>query len=219
MNGSRPNRIMIVDDHPLVRARLHQIIADSAEFELVAEAANVAEAREALRRHPADVAVVDLSLGRDDGLDLVRWIGREHPAVRILVLTMLAEALYAERLLGMGVQGYLMKSAAGSEFLVALRSVARGETYLSTALAERLAQRALRGTSARIEDPVRALTAREREISELIGTGTAVREIAGYLGLSVNTIDAHRSNIRDKLNLPTSRELGRYAMSWVAEHD
>jgi len=170
---------MIVDDHPLVRAGLHQIIADSSEFELAAEAANAAEAREALRRHPADVAAVDLSLGREDGLDLVRWIGREHPAVEILVLTMLDEALYTGRLLGMGVQGYLMKSAAGSGFLVALRSVARGETYLSTAL----------------------------------------REIAGYLGLSAKTIDAHRSNIRDKLDLPTSRELGRYAMSWVAEHD
>lgn len=218
MNDRSLKRILIVDDHPLVREGLRQIIADSHEFEPVTDAANVAEAREALSRDPFDVAVVDLSLGRDDGLDVVRWIGEQYPAVKVLVLSMLDEALYAERLLGMGVQGYLMKSAAGAEFLSALRSVARGETYVSAAVAERLARRASRRNDSHSEDPVRALTARELEIFELLGTGAGTREIAEQLGLSVKTIDAHRSNIRDKLSLRTSRELGRYAMSWVAEH-
>src|SRR5690606_22312237 len=162
-------RIVIVDDHPFVREGLKQLLAGQSEFAITAGASTVQEAREAIAAQPPDVAVVDLALGRDDGVDLVRWLREEHPTVRVLVLSMQEEALYAERLLRLGVSGYVMKNAAGTDFLGALRKVARGQRHVSAAMGERLLSQVARGrTPGADEDPVSALTERELEVFRLI---------------------------------------------------
>ena len=210
-------RIVIVDDHPFVREGLKQLLAGQPEFSLTAEAASAADARSAIDGAPPDVAVVDLALGNDDGVELVRWIREHHPAVRVLVLSMQEEALYAERLLRLGVSGYVMKNVAGTDFLGALRKVARGQKHVSAAMSERLLSHVARGRAPGVdEDPVSALTDRELEVFKLIGAGISTREISQRLDLSMKTVDAHRRHMREKLNLRSTSELIRYATQWVA---
>lgn len=212
-------RIVIVDDHPFVREGLKQLLAGQAEFLLTAEAASVEDAQTAINAAVPDVAVVDLTLGTGDGVDLVRWIRENHPAVRVLVLSMQDEALYAERLLRLGVSGYVMKNVAGTDFLGALRKVARGQRHVSSAMGERLLSQVARGRApGPEEDPVSALTDRELEVFKLIGEGISTREISQRLELSMKTVDAHRRHMREKLNLRSTSELIRYATRWVADH-
>jgi DNA-binding NarL/FixJ family response regulator len=211
-------RIVIVDDHPFVREGLKQLLAGQSEFQLVGEASNVKDAQSAVGASSPDVAVVDLALGPDDGVDLVRWLRQEHPAVRVLVLSMQDEALYAERLLRLGVSGYVMKNVAGTDFLVALRKVARGQKHVSSAMGERLLSQVAKGRAPGAdEDPVSSLTDRELEVFRLIGEGVSTREISQRLDLSMKTVDAHRRHMREKLNLRSTSELIRYATRWVAD--
>ncbi|PZN33010.1 MAG: DNA-binding response regulator [Proteobacteria bacterium] len=211
-------RIVIVDDHPFVREGLKQLLAGHSEFALVGEAANMADAQQLMAEHQPDLAVVDLALGHEDGIDLVRWIHRHHPQVRVLVLSMQDEALYAERLLRLGVAGYVMKNVAGTDFLTALRKVARGQRHVSAAMGDRLLSQVARGRQPGTdEDPVAALTGRELEVFRLIGAGVSTREISERLELSMKTVDAHRRHMREKLNLRSTNELIRYATQWVAD--
>jgi DNA-binding NarL/FixJ family response regulator len=217
--GENSTRILIVDDHPFVREGLKQLLLGQAEFNLVGEASNATEAKDAVARFQPEVLVVDLALGNDDGVELIRWFRQNHPDVRILVLSMQEEALYAERLLRLGVNGYVMKNAASTDFLGALRKVARGQRHLSPAMGERLLAKAVRGRSAsNEEDPVAGLTERELEVFRMLGGGVSTREIAEKLDLSMKTVDAHRRHMREKLNLRTTNELIRYATQWVADH-
>jgi DNA-binding NarL/FixJ family response regulator len=217
--GENSTRILIVDDHPFVREGLKQLLAGQAEFNLVGEASNAREAQDAVARYQPEVLVVDLALGSDDGIELIRWFRAQHPDIRILVLSMQEEALYAERLLRLGVNGYVMKNAAGTDFLGALRKVARGQRHLSPAMGERLLAKAVRGRNASSdEDPVAGLTERELEVFRMLGAGVSTREIAEKLSLSMKTVDAHRRHMREKLNLRTTNELIRYATQWVSDH-
>ncbi|AMN47979.1 hypothetical protein ACG33_12900 [Steroidobacter denitrificans] len=216
---SEQTRVVIIDDHPFVREGLKQILTGQKDFMLVAEASSIADARLMISSRTPDVAVVDLALGPDDGSELVRWLRASHPDVRILVLSMQDEALYAENLLRLGVGGYVMKSVAGADFLAALRKVARGQRHVSASMSERLLSRLVRGrTPGKQEDPVSALTEREREVFHLIGAGTSTREISQRLNLSMKTVDAHRRHMREKLNLRSTSELIRYATRWVSEY-
>ena len=143
-----------------------------------------------------------------------RW-----PDLRILVLSMQDEALYAERLLSLGVAGYVMKNAAGEDFVLALERVARGQSHLSNAMLERLRRAPVPRTAQQRFDPVSHLSGREREVLRHIGAGRSTREIAQELGLSVKTVDAHRRSIRDKLGLNSTSEVVRLAADWVAVAD
>jgi DNA-binding NarL/FixJ family response regulator len=210
-------RIVIVDDHPLVREGLKQLLAGLPEFRVVAEASDAAQARHAITQSVPDVAVLDLTLGADDGVELVRWVRLHYPAIRVVVLSMQEEALYAERLLRMGISAYVMKSAAESDFLIALRKTAKGQRHISTEMNERLLSKAVRGQLATgNDDPVAALTEREMEVFALIGGGVSTREIADRLVLSMKTVDAHRRHMREKLNLRSTNELMRYATQWIS---
>lgn len=212
-------RIVIIDDHPFVREGLKQLLAGQSDFELVGEAASMKEAQPLLEAASPDVAVVDLTLGSDDGIDLVRWMREKQPEIRVLVLSMQEEALYAERLLRLGVSGYVMKNVAGTDFLGALRKVARGQRHVSSAMGERLLSQMARGRApGPDEDPVSSLTERELEVFRLIGAGISTREISQRLDLSMKTVDAHRRHMREKLNLRSTNELIRYATQWVADH-
>lgn len=213
-------RIVIVDDHPFVREGLKQLLAGQGDFVLSGEASSARDAQAAIQSAQPDVAVVDLALGQDDGIDLVRWIRTEHPDVRVLVLSMQDEALYAERLLRLGVSGYVMKNVASTDFLGALRKVARGQKHVSAAMGERLLSQVARGRApGQSEDPVAALTDRELEVFRLIGDGISTREISERLNLSMKTVDAHRRHMREKLNLRSTSELIRYATQWVSDRE
>lgn len=210
-------RIVIVDDHPLVREGLKQLLAGLPEFRLVAEAGDAASARNAITQTVPDVVVLDLTLGNDDGMDVVRWTREHYPAIRIVVLSMQEEALYAERLLRMGISAYVMKSAAESDFLTAVRKAAKGQRHISTEMNERLLSKAMRGQLASgNDDPVAGLTERELQVFSLIGGGVSTREIANQLVMSMKTVDAHRRHMREKLNLRSTNELMRYAAQWVS---
>jgi len=192
--GENTTRILIVDDHPFVREGLRQLLSGQAEFSVVAEASGTADAQAAANTHRPDVVVVDLALGHDDGTQLIR-------------------------LLRLGVNGYVMKNAAGTDFLGALRKVARGQRHLSPAMGERLLAKAARGrNSGTDEDPVSGLTERELEVFRMLGAGVSTREIAEQLTLSMKTVDAHRRHMREKLNLRSTNELIRYATQWVSDH-
>lgn len=210
-------KLLIVDDHPFVREGLKQLLAAQSEFIVVAEASSIVEAQATLQRILPDIAVVDLTLGNEDGIELVRWFRSQHPEVAVLVLSMQEEALFAEKLLRLGVQGYVMKSAAAADFLSALRKVARGQKHVSGPVSERLLAQVARGRTQNGEDPVQALTARELGVFQLIGSGISTRQIAEQLALSMKTVDAHRRHVREKLNLRSTSELIRYATQWVAE--
>ena len=199
--------VAIVDDHPVVRDGLSFLLGEQPDLRVVGEGANAGEALQLVEAQRPDVLVLDLNLEGQDAVPLVGELHRRWPALRILVLSMHDEELYAERLLALGAQGYVMKQEEPAEFLRALRQVAGGESYLSDRMKSRLASR---GGQAAIR-----LTARERDVLGLVAAGLGTREIGEKLDMSAKTVDSHRRNIRDKLGLETSRDLVRYAVRWA----
>jgi DNA-binding NarL/FixJ family response regulator len=208
--------VLIVDDHPLVRSGLRHLIDDEADLRVVGESDTAAGTLEIVERTKPDVAVVDIALGAESGLELVRTLAAAHPYVRILVLSMHDETLFAERALHAGAHGYVMKSEAMREVLDAIRRVAEGKTYVSDQLSERL----LAGFSGRriaIQEgrpALERLTDRERDVFELLARGLSTREIASQLKVSVKTIETHRTHVQEKLGLRNSHELLRFAALW-----
>ena len=212
--GAR-RRVLIVDDHPIVRQGLKRMIETEADMEVCGEAATEAQARRAIRELHPDIVIVDLALQEGDGLELVRDVHAHHPDVPMLVLSMHDETIYAERLLAEGASGYIMKQAAADQLLNALRTVLRGETYLSEQLSQTLHSRA-HSADPESHDPVRRLSNRELQVLNLVGRGVSSREIAAELGLSVKTVESHRQSLKRKLNLATNSQLLQYAMNWFA---
>ena len=210
------HRILIVDDHPIVRRGLKELVADEPDLEVCGEAADEPEAIQQLEETRPDVVVVDLSLPSGHGLDLIRKIRLHDERIRILVSTMHDESLFAERTLRAGAAGFINKQEAPEKIIDALRQVLRGNVYLSSHIANRLLLR-LRGDQSTEEDPVHRLTDRELEVFEMIGKGLPVRKIAKNLGLSHKTIEAHREKIKVKLHLNNGSEMTRYATQWVLE--
>lgn len=204
-------RVLIVDDHPIVRQGLKRMIETEPDMEVCGEAATESQARRAIRELMPDIVIVDLALQEGDGLELVRDVHAHHPDVPMLVLSMHDETIYAERLLAEGASGYIMKQAAADQLLNALRAVLRGERYVSEQLAQTLGVRDGDGDNT---DPVRRLSNRELQVLNLVGRGVSSRDIAAELGLSVKTVESHRQSIKRKLNLATNSQLLQYAMNW-----
>jgi DNA-binding NarL/FixJ family response regulator len=202
-----PTTVAIVDDHPVVRDGLVFLLGEQPDLRVVGEGATAADALRLVEGQQPDVLVLDLNLEGKDAVPLVSELHERWPALRILVLSMHDEDLYAERLIALGAQGYVMKQEEPAEFLRALRKVGAGDTYLSKRMQARLATR---GGQAAIR-----LTARERDVLQLVAQGLGTREIGERLGMSVKTVDSHRRNIRDKLGLESSRDLVRYAVRWA----
>jgi DNA-binding NarL/FixJ family response regulator len=207
-------RVLIVDDHPIVRQGLKRMIEAEPDLEVCGEAATESQARRAIRELDPDIVIVDLALQEGDGLELVRDVHAHHPDVPMLVLSMHDETIYAERLLSEGASGYIMKQAAADQLLNALRTVLRGETYLSESLHQQLQARS--GAPAGASHPVDRLSNRELQVLNLIGRGVSSREIARELGLSVKTVESHRQSIKRKLHLATNAQLVQYAINWFA---
>ncbi|MET0292304.1 MAG: response regulator transcription factor [Steroidobacteraceae bacterium] len=205
----RRRKVLIVDDHPIVRQGLRSMIDAEPDLRICGEAENEREARLAIRELQPDVVVVDLSLDQGDGISLVRDVHAHHPDVALLVLSMHDESIYAERLLAVGASGYIMKQAAADQLTTALRCVLDGGTYLSEGM-----RRTLVGQSATTAGEPSKLSARELQVLGMIGRGVSSRDIAQALSLSVKTIESHRLSIKRKLNLTTNAQLVQYAIKW-----
>jgi len=208
-------RIVIVDDHPLFRKGLEQLIHSDSAFAVCGEANNASEAMDVIRKLNPDLAIVDLSLPGANGIELIKNIRAEFPKLPILVLSMHDESLYALRALRAGAEGYVMKHEAMANVIQAIHEVFNGRPYLSPAMAAQVITKFAHRGSQSEADAVERLSDRELEILELIGKGNEVRQIAKLLHLSPKTVETHRAHIKEKLNLQNARQVTRFAVQWV----
>lgn len=213
---SAPLRIVIVDDHPIVRKGLTELINHEPDMIVCGESDTAADGLDRIRRERPGVAIVDLSLGAESGLNLVKQLDALLPDVRVLVLSMHDETLHAERVLAAGARGYIMKQEAMQNLIAAIRCVASGKTYVSAQMSERILARVTgRGAAADAAAPLNRLTDREREVFALIGRGLATRDIADALSLSAKTVETYHARIKEKLGLANGHELMRAAIAWT----
>lgn len=210
-------RILIVDDHPLVRQGLTGLLSAERDFVICGEASGAAEARELAAQTQPDVAIIDLTLKDGNGIELIKELHANSTKTKLLVLTMHDETLFAERALRAGAVGYVSKDQASRTIIKAVRAVLAGGLYLSQPMTERMVQRAVRGDRG-ARSPLERLTDREIEVFELIGQGLASRQIARRLNLSPKTVDTHREHLKEKLELKSSNELTKHAVQWVLEN-
>lgn len=213
--GGDRARVLLVDDHPMVRYGLTQLINGNHDMVVCGEAGDAAQAITAVEQLRPDLVVVDIALGGEDGLTLIGQLRARWPETRILALSMHSEALYAERALKAGAGGYVTKQQRPPEVIVALRRVLAGEVYLGEAIKNRLVERIAGIPPKRGSSAIESLTDRELAVLRLIGSGRATREIAAELHLSVKTINAHRDHIKGKLGIGTAPELARFATLWL----
>ncbi|MFO1502326.1 MAG: response regulator transcription factor [Steroidobacteraceae bacterium] len=208
----RQRRVLILDDHPIVRQGIKLMVNAEPDMTIVGEAQTELEARRLVRELLPDAVIVDLSLAQGDGFNVVRDVSAHFPDIRILVLSMHDETIYGERLLAEGASGYIMKEAATEQLVTALRTVLRGERYMSDNLRRVLEERKSRSGQSSL------LSIRELQVISLIGLGQGTREIAEALSLSVKTVEAHRQTIKRKLALETNAQLVQYALKWHGTH-
>jgi DNA-binding NarL/FixJ family response regulator len=208
-------RIVIVDDHPLFRKGLEQLIHSDGAFAVCGEAGNAAESMDVIRKLNPDLAIVDLSLPGANGIELIKNIRAEFPNLPILVLSMQDESLYGLRALRAGANGYVMKHEAMANVVQAIHEVFSGRPYLSPAMAAQVITKFAKKSSEGESDAVDRLSDRELEILELIGKGREVRQIADLLHLSPKTVETHRAHIKEKLQLKNAREVARFAVQWT----
>jgi DNA-binding NarL/FixJ family response regulator len=216
MTSNLMKKIIIVDDHPILREGLERVIGAEAELDVCGTAATVQEALRLVEFHSPDLVLTDLILPGRNGLELVKDLRATHPELPVLVLSMHDEMIYAERCLAAGARGYIMKETAAENLIDAIRTVLSGGVFASPAVMDHflLSLSNPQGRSA-ASFPIKRLTDREIEVFEMIGSGKGNQEIAELLGISCRTIDAHRSHIREKLGISDGNELTRYAIRWV----
>jgi DNA-binding NarL/FixJ family response regulator len=220
IQGATPARVLIVDDHPILRHGIAQLVQRESDLDACAEAGSVEEALGVLATQAIDLVIVDLSLEDQPGMDLIRIAKERHPDVKCLVLSMHDEKLHAERALRAGARGYLMKQEATKKIVTALRCVRDGRIYLSEAIASRMLERLAAGPVAhasRPASPLETLSDREMEVLRLIGRGMKTGDIARTLHRSVHTVEAHRASIKRKLGLKTAGELAQAAFQTASE--
>lgn len=211
----RGARILIVDDHPSVRDGLALHINGCPDLEVCGEAADSAEALDLLSQTDPNVALVDISLKTSNGLDLIKRMLARRESVRVLVLSMYHETLYAERALRAGAMGYITKHEPAAKIIEAIRRVLDGKVYVSPSMAEQLLNRAVGNGQAKAPPSISTLSDRELEVFRLIGQGQHTREIGKRLHLSPKTVETYRGRIKTKLNLDTGTELIRRAVQWA----
>ena len=208
-------RLLIVDDHPMMRTGLAQLIDNEDDLQVCAEADNAGQALNAVAKQKFDLALVDISLPDKSGLELIKDIRTLRPELPILVVSMHDELIYAERVLRAGARGYIMKQEGGAKFLQAIRQVLTGRVFVSEKMSARILENFSGGPAEPSNSPVRELSDREFEVFQLIAQGVGTSDIAGRLRLSVKTVEVHRANIKQKLGLATATELVRYAVRWL----
>ena len=205
---SKKTRILLADDHAVVRNGFRRILTAEPDLEVVGEAANGQEALDRAAELQPDVVVMDVTMPELNGIEATRRLMESSPRTRVLALSMHKDGVYVREILRAGARGYLLKDSGESDLLTAVRAVARGEGYLSPAVSDAV----LNDYRRHVTDPLDLLTSREREVLQLIAEGKTNKEVATHLNLSVYTVEAHRGRIMEKLNLHSTGELVRFAM-------
>ncbi len=209
-------RIYIVDDHPLVRQGLSQVINSEADMEICGEAEDAPQAMKGVGPADPDVIIVDISLRGNNGLELIKNLKAIHENIPVLVFSMHDESIYAQRALRAGAKAYVMKKESPNKVVEAIRSIIKGEIYVSPSVADQVLQQIVNGpNNATSTSPIDRLTDRELEVVQLVGRGLSSREIAESLNLSVKTIESHRAHVKEKLNLRNATELVQFSVQWV----
>ena len=207
-------RILLVDDHPLVREGLANLIGQQPDFEICGEAGSEPQALELIGTVQPDVAIVDITLENGSGLELVKSVKAMHPAVKTLVLSMHDESLYAERALRAGARGYIMKREAAKKIIEGIRAVLAGQLYVSEKITAQMAEKFVEGGPAADVSPLDQLSNRELEVFQLLGRGHNTRQISDHLRVGFKTIQAYNARIKEKLKIANATELLREAMRW-----
>jgi DNA-binding NarL/FixJ family response regulator len=220
MNGTlgsqkAKRRVFLVDDHPIVRHGMTQLINREPDLMICGESEDASKALMAIGTAKPDAVVVDLTLKRSSGFSLIKNLNALYPKLPILVLTIHEESLYAERTLRAGAKGYLMKEEAMENVLLAIRQVIAGKIYLSEKIQSKLFQTSGKRSEKAVVSPLEKLSDRELEVFRLVGQGVGTRQIASQLHLSISTVESHRARIKEKLGLECAIELLRHAVKWV----
>jgi len=208
------SRVFIVDDHPIVRQGLKLLIDQEPDLMVCGEAETADAVLPAIRQLQPAIAVIDLSLGHDSGIELIKNIRLQHPDLPLLVLSMHDESLYAERALRAGAKGYIMKQEAPEKVIIAIRQVLQGAIYVSDAMKAKLLNKIIDSREKK-SSPIELLSDRELQVFKLLGSGLGTRQVADSLHVSIKTVEAYRANIKEKLNLKGSAELVQHAIHWV----
>lgn len=208
-------RIVIVDDHPIVREHLAQLINQESDLTVCAQAEDAPQALTAIAKSHPHLAIVDLSLKGTPGIELIKDLKTRYPRLPVLVLSVYDESRHAERSLRAGARGYIMKEEATEKVMLAIRRVLAGEIYVSDRLTGAMLQRLVRGKAEQSDSPLVQLSEREMQVFETIGRGHGSREVADLLHVSIKTIETHRANIMTKLNITSATELIQRATRWI----
>ena len=206
--------ILLVDDHPIVRQGLDEMIDQQPDVCVCGTAEDVHKALDSVEKYKPDLVIADISLKGSNGIELLKNIKIRYPRMLVLVLSMHDESLYAVRALRAGAAGYIMKQEATEKVLTAIRQVLQGEIYLSERMEKKMMHQLVGGRTARTGSPIEDLSDRELEVFGLIGQGHGTRQIAEELHLSIKTIESHRAHIKEKLNLKNATELVQHAIQW-----
>jgi len=217
-NAAVRRRVFLVDDHPMVRERLAQMIDQQPDLMVCGEACDVVEALEGIEQLKPDIAILDLSLRASSGLDLLKDLKARGLQVPALVLSMHDESHYAERVLRAGAMGYVSKQESTRNILLAIRRVLDGGIHVSEGISSILVRRMIGGLKIEESSPVSRLADRELEVFQLIGRGNGTRKIAENLGLSVKTVESYRARIKEKLQLDDGVQLLQRAVQWVEDY-
>ena len=209
------SKVFVVDDHPIVRQGLAQLINREPDLAVCGEAEEAASALQAIGGEKPDVLIVDISLNGPDGLELLKNVRLRYPTLPVLILSMHDESIYAERALRAGANGYIMKHEAAEKVLLAVRQILNREIYVSERVANRILHHYISGSPTAQQSPLADLSDRELEVFRLIGEGHSTRTIAEELHLSVKTVESYQAHIKDKLSLKNGRELVQHAIQWV----
>ncbi|MCC5849680.1 MAG: response regulator transcription factor [Verrucomicrobia bacterium] len=207
--------ILLVDDHPMIRKGIRALVESLPEAHLVLEAGTRVEAQTLLESNDVDLAVVDLVLGAEDGLDFIKEITHRFKNLKVLVMSMQPEALYAERVLKAGALGMVSKSDEHDQVLAAVQTVMLGEFYLTRATQALVLKKLLKRSMPKGDSPVSQLSDRELHVFQMLGTGYTTAEVAEHLGLSRKTVEAHREKIKRKLKIKDAKSLVAAASVWV----
>ncbi|HXB74431.1 MAG TPA: response regulator transcription factor [Candidatus Acidoferrales bacterium] len=218
VSAAKKATVLLVDDHPIVRQGLAQLINQEPDLEVCGHAEDAKGALLAIAACRPDIVILDISLNGPDGFEVLKDIRMRDEALPVLVLSMHDESLYAERALRAGANGYIMKQEATERVLQAIRRIRGGEVYVSDRIAKRLLRQIV-SSPASGKSPMEALTDRELAVFRLIGKGRGTREIADDLHISVKTVESYQAHIKEKLSLNNGRELVQHAFQWVTRED
>jgi DNA-binding NarL/FixJ family response regulator len=211
----KKTNILIVDDHPIVRQGLAELINHEDDLLVCGQAEDAHQAMKAVKELKPDMAIVDISLKETSGMELIKDLKTQYPNLPVLALSMHDESLYAERALRAGAKGYIMKAVATEKVITAIRKILGGEIYTSDTMASKMMRKFIDGSKDIHASPVESLSDREQEVFQLIGKGYGTRQISDRLFLSIKTIETYRAHIKEKLHLADAAELLQYAIQWV----